>query len=208
VILPRPSRATAWAKAARRKNITHQQKKLTTRTIKAFRDRFNIRSRRQLATSRSTSRPKDSAGDAKYLHERAQALGGYLPQRRTQGRRALAGAAADRVRALLEGHRRGREISTTMAFVRILTLLRDKAIGRASCRSCPTRRAPSAWKACSARSASTTSGPALHAGRQADQLMYYREDKDGQILQEGINEAGAMSSGSPRRRRTAPTTAS
>jgi pyruvate dehydrogenase E1 component len=89
-----------------------------------------------------------------------------------------------------------REMSTTMAFVRMLGILTEATSrsASASSRSCRTNRAPSAWKACSASSASTRRSASSTTPEDADQLMFYKEDKHGQILQEGINEAGAMSS--------------
>ncbi len=96
-------------------------------------------------------------------------------------------------KAILDPTAEGREISTTQAYVRVITvLLRDAIAGQArGARSWWTRRAPSAWKACSARSASSTSSGQLYEPVDKDQVSYYREDKAGQILQEGINEAGA-----------------
>jgi pyruvate dehydrogenase E1 component len=126
--------------------------------------------------------------------ERREALGGYLPQRRRTSSTARDPPLCPRSTRCSKATGEGREISTTMAFVRMLTtLLRDKEIGRASCRSCrrgahlrhgrhvpPDRHLRQVGQ--------------LYKPQDADQLMYYREAKDGQILQEGINEAGAMAS--------------
>ena len=88
-----------------------------------------------------------------------------------------------------------REISTTMAFVRVLAaLLRDKQIGRTWSRSSPTSRARSGWRACSARSGSTRPVGQLYQPQDSEQLMFYKEDEHGQILEEGITEAGSISS--------------
>ena len=112
--------------------------------------------RRHSSTERAVLPPgRGLAGSRSTCKERRAALGGSLPQRRAQGRRIAASAGARRVRAPAQGQRRARDL-TTMAFVQALniTAARQGRSARASCRSSPTRRAPSAWKACSARSAS------------------------------------------------------
>jgi pyruvate dehydrogenase E1 component len=145
-------------------NITHQQKKLARGAESAFRDRFNIPiSDEQLARCRTTGRRPDSdercatcasAASARRLPAAAPSSAARWRSRRWRpSRRVLEGSGE-------------REISTTMAFVRMLTtLLRDKNIGKNIVPIVPDEAAPSAWKACSASSASTIRGPALRARR-------------------------------------------
>jgi pyruvate dehydrogenase E1 component len=144
----------------------HQTKKLTTRTSGLPRPLQHPDPGRKLAEI-PFYKPADDTPEMKYLHERRKALGGYLPQRRAKADEQFTVPSLETFKSVLEPTAEGREISTTQAYVRFLTqLLRDKAWARASCRSWSTRRAPSAWKACSARSASTTRRARSTAGRQ------------------------------------------
>ena len=129
-----------------------------------------------------------------YLREHREALGGSLPAR-VPIAPSLDVPPLSAFDAILKGSGE-RTISTTMAFVRALsTILRDKTHrARASCRSWPTSRARSAWRACSASSASSARWASSTRPEDSEQLMFYREDRKGQILQEGITEAGALSS--------------
>jgi pyruvate dehydrogenase E1 component len=157
--------------------VTHQQKKMgDLESLREFRDRFDL----PIKDSELESLPylkfaRDSSKEVAYLRERRMALGGYLPQRRSQGRAARS-APLSAFDALLKASGEGRELSTTMAFVRIIEHPAARPAHRSSawCPSCPTNRAPSAWKACSARSASGFQvGPALRAAgrRPADVLQ-------------------------------------
>ncbi len=120
----------------------------------------------------------------------AARCGGYLPRRDTNVP-PLELPPISTYQALLDGSGE-REISTTMAFVRIQTaLLKDKNEGKFIVPIGRMRRAPSAWKACSARSASTRQWGSLYTPQDSEQLMSYKEDRKGQMLEEGINEAGS-----------------
>jgi len=124
------------------------------------------------------------------MRERRNALGGYLPQRRRRVEPMPVPPLATFERLLKSTEER--EISTTMAFVQMLQiLLRDKALGKRVVPIVPTSRARSAWRHVPPARHLEPARPALHA-EDADQLMFYKESKDGQILQEGINEAGGM----------------
>ncbi len=135
---------------------------------------------------------EDSA-EMKYLRARREALGGYLPQRRRKSA-ALAMPPLSTFQRLLENSGE-REISTTMAFVQMLgTLVRDKVIGKHIVPIVPDESRTFGMEGMFRQLGIYSSVGQLYKPQDADQLMYYREDKDGQVLQEGINEGGAMSS--------------
>ena len=149
-------------------------------------------------TSRSRSsrwcKPADDAPEMKYLHEQRQALGGYLP--RAQDRGAAAGDPGARPRSApcSKARATARSPPPWPSCASSRSCSRTRTSARTSCPSCPTRRAPSAWKACSARSASTARRASSTRRVDSEQLMSYREDKKGQMLEEGINEAGSTCS--------------
>jgi pyruvate dehydrogenase E1 component len=178
VLLVKTVKGYGMGKAGEGKNTVHQTKKLTDEDIKYIRDRFNIPiPTASWPRSRSTSRPTTRR---KCVPARApQGLGGYLPTPH-QGRRELHRAVAGDLQGVLEPTAEGREISTTQAYVRFLTsCCATRRWARAWCPSWWTRPAPSAWKGCSARSASTTPQGQLYTPVDKDQVMYYKEDKAG-----------------------------
>src|SRR5262249_27558580 len=138
-------------------------------------------------------KPADDSEEMKYLHEQRKSLGGYLPAR-TAAAPVLQVPGIEAFNALIDGTA-DREISTTMALVRILTMLvKDKTSATHVVPSVPDEPAPSAMEAISRRAGISPSGGQLYTPQDADQLMFYREDKQGQILEEGINEAGSLCS--------------
>ena len=182
-------------KAGEGKNNVHQTKKLTDEDIKAFRDRFNIPIPDSELPNIPFYKPADDTPEMQYLHERRKALGGYLPQRRTKADEQFTVPSLDVFKSVMDPTPEGREISTTQAYVRFLTqLLRDQALG--------PRIVPilvDEARTFGMEGLFRQIGIYNPAGQQytpvdKDQVMYYREDKAGQILQEGINEAGGMSS--------------
>ena len=195
VLLIKTVKGFGMGKSGEGKNNVHQTKKLTDDDIKAFRDRFNIPVPDSQIASIPFYKPADDTPEMRYLHERRQALGGYLPHRRTRSDESFTVPPIDTFKAVLEPTALGREISTTQAFVRFLTqLLRDAALG--------TRVVPilvDEARTFGMEGLFRQIGIYNPAGQQytpvdKDQVMYYREDTQGQILQEGINEAGGMSS--------------
>ena len=167
VILAKTVKGYGMGEAGEGKNITHQQKKIGENALRAFRDRYRIPIPDEQIAEAPFYKPPDDSPEIRYMHERRQALGGYLPARRARRADARGPRRSRSSTSLLKGSGE-REISTTMAFVRML----DRAHARPGARQArradraPTRRAPSAWRACSASSASTPSrGPALRAGR-------------------------------------------
>ncbi|HYC25071.1 MAG TPA: pyruvate dehydrogenase (acetyl-transferring), homodimeric type, partial [Roseiarcus sp.] len=194
VILAKTVKGYGMGEAGEGQMIAHQQKKLGDHALKAFRDRFNIPiSDEEVAKVPFLKLPEK--GEAmKYLRDRRAALGGYLPTRRRKSE-PLVIPELSAFDALLKATGEGREISTTMAFVRILTtLLRDKNIGPRIVPIVPDESRTFGMEGLFRQFGIYSQEGQRYRPQDADQLMYYREDAKGQILQEGINEPGAMAS--------------
>jgi pyruvate dehydrogenase E1 component len=193
VILAKTVKGYGMGVAGEGMNITHSQKKMGETHLKAFRDRFNIPiSDDQIGAAPFYKPPQDSP-EMQYMHEVRERLGGFLPSRRDEAA-VLPIPELDAFKPLLEGSG-DKEMSTTMALVRILTILvRDKAIGKYLVPIVPDEARTFGMEGMFRQLGIYSSIGQLYEPVDADQVMYYREDKKGQILQEGINEAGAMSS--------------
>ncbi|HHI77171.1 MAG TPA: pyruvate dehydrogenase (acetyl-transferring), homodimeric type, partial [Gammaproteobacteria bacterium] len=193
VILAKTVKGYGMGEAGEGQNITHSQKKMGEEALRHFRDRFNIPIPDEQIASAPYFKPAPDSAEMRYLHERRAELGGYLPARRTQGNKLKIPELAT-FKALLEGSGE-REMSTTMAFVRFLTtLIRDKEVGRFVVPIVPDEARTFGMEGMFRQLGIYSSVGQLYTPVDSDQVMYYREDKKGQILQEGINEAGAMSS--------------
>ncbi len=193
VILAKTIKGYGMGEAGEGQNITHQQKKMGTSSIKAFRDRFSVPIPDEQLEKVPFYRPPEDAPEMQYLRSRTAAMGGSLPSRR---RRAapLEVPPLSAFEAQLKGTA-DREVSTTMAFVRILnTLVRDKKIGKFVVPIVPDESRTFGMEGMFRQLGIYSSVGQLYTPQDADQLMFYKEDKSGQILQEGINEPGAMSS--------------
>jgi pyruvate dehydrogenase E1 component len=195
VLLIKTVQGFGMGKAGEGKNTVHQTKKLTDEDIKYMRDRFNFPIPDSELSKIPFYKPAADTPEMKYLHERRKALGGYLPHRRTKAEESFTVPSLDIFKSVMEPTAEGREISTTQAYVRFLTqLLRDQALG--------PRVVPilvDEARTFGMEGLFRQIGIYNPAGQQytpvdKDQVMYYKEDKAGQILQEGINEAGGMSS--------------
>jgi pyruvate dehydrogenase E1 component len=195
VILAKTIKGFGMGRAGEAKNPTHQLKKLDRDSIREFRDRFGIPVPDERLAELPFYRPSEDSPEMQYMHERRRALGGYLPQRRRASSEKLPAPPLSAFQSVLEPTAQGREISTTQAFVRILTtLLRDKTLGP---RVVPI--VPDEARTFGMEGMFRQLGIYAHEGQKyvpvdKDQVMYYREDASGQILEEGINEAGAFSS--------------
>ena len=140
-------------------------------------------------------KPADDSPEMKYLHERRAALGGYLPQRRQQADEQLVVPPLSAFQTMLEPTAEGREISTTASYVRVLTaLLRDSSLGQRVVPIMVDESRTFGMEGLFRQIGIFSQVGQLYEPVDKDQVMYYREDKAGQILQEGINEAGGMSS--------------
>jgi len=193
VILAKTIKGYGLGEAGEGKNVTHQQKKLNEEELKHFRDRFDIPISDSAIAEAPFFRPDDNSPEIKYIQERRRALGGYLPKRITSIP-ALKTPDENVFKEFLNGSG-NLEVSTTMAFVGMLTkLLKDKEIGK---RIVPI--VPDEARTFGMESLFRQIGIYSHVGQvydpvDRDNLLYYREAKDGAILEEGITEAGAMSS--------------
>ena len=193
VILAKTIKGYGMGESGEAQNITHQQKKMGTTSIRAFRDRFKLPITDAELEKLPYLKFADGSPELEYMRGHRMALGGYLPQRR----RAVAPQPVPPLSAfdaLLKATGEGREISTTMAFVRILnTLLKDKVLGRRVVPIVPDESRTFGMEGMFRQYGIWNQQGQNYVPQDADQLMFYKESKDGQMLQEGINEAGAMS---------------
>jgi pyruvate dehydrogenase E1 component len=193
VILAKTVKGYGMGEAGEGQNVTHQQKKMGTASIRAFRDRFNVPIPDDQLEQVPFFKPPADSPEMQYLRERVKAMGGHLPARRKKAN-PIAVLPLSAFEAQLKGTE-GREISTTMAFVRILnTIIRDKKVGKYVVPIVPDESRTFGMEGMFRQLSIYSHVGQLYTPQDADQLMFYKEDKTGQILQEGINEAGAMSS--------------
>ena len=193
VILAKTVKGFGMGSAGEGQNIAHQQKKLDIEALKEFRDRFNIPVSNKDIDSIPYCKPDSNSIEMQYLHEKRQSLGGYLPKRRIKAPKLMI-PALKIFKTQLDGSG-DREISTTMAFIRMLTaLVRDKKIGKNIVPIVPDEARTFGMEGMFRQIGIYSSKGQLYTPQDAGQLMYYREDKKGQILEEGINEAGAFCS--------------
>jgi len=195
VLLIKTVKGFGMGKSGEGKNTAHQTKKLIDEDVRAFRDRFNMPIPDDQLHEIPFYKPADDTPEMRYLHERRQALGGYLPHRRTKADEQLKVPELDAFKVVLEATAEGREISTTQAYVRFLTqLLRDKEIGPRIVPILVDEARTFGMEGLFRQIGIYNPEGQQYTPVDKDQVMYYREDKAGQILQEGINEAGGMSS--------------
>ncbi|MDF3009543.1 MAG: pyruvate dehydrogenase subunit [Burkholderiales bacterium] len=195
VILAKTIKGYGLGKQGQAKNPTHQLKKVDTGTIREMRDRLRVPVPDEKLDELPFYIPPPDSPEMKYLHERRKALGGYLPQRRRKADQAPAVPPLSAFEQILKGSGEGREISTTMAFVRVLTaLIRDKEIGKRIVPIVPDEARTFGMEGMFRQLGIYSSEGQKYEPVDKDQVMFYREDKQGQILEEGINEAGAFSS--------------
>ncbi|MFC2254226.1 pyruvate dehydrogenase (acetyl-transferring), homodimeric type [Labrys portucalensis] len=194
LILAKTVKGYGMGEAGEGQNITHQQKKMGEHSLKEFRDRFGLT---EITDEKLAEIPfirfEEGSKELAYLSQRRAALGGSLPSRRAKST-ALEVPPLSAFDAQLKSTE-GREISTTMAFVRVLnTLLRDKQIGKRVVPIVPDESRTFGMEGMFRQFGIFSQVGQLYRPEDANQLMFYKEDKSGQLLQEGINEAGAMSS--------------
>jgi pyruvate dehydrogenase E1 component len=193
VILCKTVKGYGMGEAGEGKNITHQQKKMGEEALKAFRDRFDIPVPDADIAEAPYYKPADDSPEMVYLRERTAALGGFVPQRR-QKSAPLSIPDIGIFDAVLEGSGE-REISTTMAFVRLLNaLVRDKQLGPRVVPIVPDEARTFGMEGMFRQLGIYSAVGQLYEPVDHDQVMYYREDIRGQILEEGITEAGGISS--------------
>ncbi len=195
VLLVKTVKGFGMGKSGEGKNTAHQTKKLTDEDIKLFRDRFNIPVPDADLPHLPFYKPADDTPEMQYLHARRKALGGYLPHRRTKADESLSVPPLETFKSVLEPTPEGREISTTQAYVRFLsTLLRDASLGPRAVPILVDEARTFGMEGLFRQIGIYNPDGQKYTPVDKDQVMYYKEEKSGQILQEGINEAGGMSS--------------
>jgi len=195
VLLVKTVKGYGMGKAGEGKNTAHQTKKLSDEDIRYMRDRFNIPIPDSELPKIPFYKPADDTPEMRYLHERRKALGGYLPHRRAKSSESFAVPALETFKAVLEPTAEGREISTTQAYVRFLTqLLRDQTLGPRVVPILVDEARTFGMEGLFRQIGIYNPKGQQYTPVDKDQVMYYKEDKAGQILQEGINEAGGMAS--------------
>jgi pyruvate dehydrogenase E1 component len=195
VLLVKTVKGFGMGKSGEARNTAHQTKKLDDEAIREMRDRFAIPIPDDKLADIPFFKPADDSPEMKYLHERRAALGGYLPQRRPQADEVLPVPELSAFQNVLDKTAEGREISTTQSFVRIIsTLLRDQNLGKRIVPILVDESRTFGMEGLFRQIGIFNQQGQLYEPVDKDQVMYYREDKAGQILQEGINEAGGMSS--------------
>ena len=193
VILARTVKGYGLGEAGEGKNVTHQQKKLNEAELVHFRARFDIPLSEEEVTHAPFFRPAEDSPEIQYIHQRRSSLGSYLP-RRVPHVEPLPAPGDDLFQEFYEGTD-GREVSTTMVFVRILTkLLRDKQLGKLVVPIVPDEARTFGMEALFRQVGIYASTGQLYEPVDSDSLLYYKEDKTGQILEEGITESGSMAS--------------
>jgi pyruvate dehydrogenase E1 component len=193
VILAKTIKGFGMGKAGEGLNSAHQQKKLGDEALREVRDRFNIQITDEEIAGLTFRKPSGDSEELKYLQEHRAALGGYLPARYSSAPPLIV-PPLEAFSTLLDGTA-DREISTTMALVRMLTaLVKDKNIGKHIVPIVPDEARTFGMEGMFRQIGIYSSVGQLYTPQDADQLMFYREDKQGQILEEGINEAGSLCS--------------
>jgi len=193
VILAKTIKGYGMGRAGEGQMITHQAKKMTEEALLQFRDRFELPLSDEQVLAAEYYKPSEDSPEMRYLRECRERLGGWLPARRTRARK-LEVPRLELFRNQLEGTGE-REISTTMAFVRILAaLLRDKQIGRRVVPVVPDESRTFGMEGLFRQVGIYSPVGQLYQPQDAAQLMFYKEDQQGQILEEGITEAGSISS--------------
>ena len=193
VILAKTVKGYGMGLAGEGQNITHQQKKMHEDALRQFRDRFNIPIPDDKIADAPFYRPPEDSPEITYMKERRKKLGGFLLEKWPHAK-SLAVPGVSIHDKLLKGSE-GREISTTMAFVRILNaLLKEKSFGKHIVPIIPDEARTFGMEGLFRQLGIYSSEGQLYEPVDSDQVMYYREDRAGQILEEGINEAGAFAS--------------
>ncbi|CAM8380156.1 pyruvate dehydrogenase (acetyl-transferring), homodimeric type [Candidatus Methylopumilus planktonicus] len=193
VILAKTVKGYGMGDAGEGQNITHQQKSMDIDSLKAFRDRFDLQITNEEVEKLSFHKPAPDSPEIKYMMERREALGGFVPQRKRKGN-SLKTPPLSAFENMLTATGE-REISTTMAFVRILsTLVRDKELGKYIVPIVPDEARTFGMEGMFRQLGIYSSVGQLYEPQDSDQVMFYKEQTDGQILEEGINEAGSFSS--------------
>jgi len=192
VILAKTIKGYGMGESGQAQNITHQQKKMSDESLKRFRDNYDLPVTDEQLHDLTYLTFDEGSKELAYMKQRRAELGGHLPSRRSKSY-ALDVPVLSDFKALLEASGEGREISTTMAFVRLLNILvKDKNIGKRIVPIVPDESRTFGMEGMFRQLGIWSQVGQLYTPQDADQLMFYKEDKHGQVLQEGINEAGGL----------------
>lgn len=192
VILAKTIKGYGMGDSGQAQNTSHQQKKMSMESIKRIRDRYQLPVNDEDLINLPYLRFAEDSEELTYMRQRRVDLGGYLPTRRTKAY-PLEVPPLSTFKAMLDGTGEGHEISTTMAFVRILNLLvKDKQIGKRIVPIVPDESRTFGMEGMFRQLGIWSQVGQLYTPQDAEQLMFYKEDKHGQVLQEGINEAGGL----------------
>jgi len=193
VVLAHTIKGYGLGEAGEGRNITHQQKKLNEAELEHFKSRFEIPIPDDAARSASFYKPPDGSPEMAYMHERRRLLGGYMPQRAVPPSQIEA-PPLEYLKESLEGSS-GREVSSTMALVRVITmLLKHPQLGKRVVPIIPDEARTFGMESLFRQYGIYASQGQLYQPHDAEMFLYYKESKDGQILEEGITEAGSMAS--------------
>ncbi len=192
IILAKTVKGYGMGESGEAQNTSHQQKKMSLESLRRFRDKYELPvSDDELTKLPYLKLPEDSK-ELKYMQQRRVELDGYLPSRRTKAD-PLKIPSLQSFKSVLEGSRKGHEISTTMAFVKILNILvKDKNIGKHIVPIVPDESRTFGMEGMFRQLGIWSQVGQLYTPQDAEQLMFYKEDKHGQVIQEGINEAGGL----------------
>ncbi|WP_428026107.1 pyruvate dehydrogenase (acetyl-transferring), homodimeric type [Arcobacter sp.] len=194
VILAKTVKGYGMGEAAEGKNIAHGVKKVDLKSLRQFRDRFDIPVTDDEIEKLPYYLPAEDSEEMKYIKERRAALGGFVPQRRETFTEKLVLPELSAFDSILQGSA-DREISTTMAFVRVLNILvKDKQIGKRIVPIVPDEARTFGMEGMFRQLGIYAAEGQKYIPQDKDQVAYYKEDKKGQVLQEGINELGSMGS--------------
>lgn len=194
VILAKTVKGYGLGAAGEGKNIAHNVKKMDASSVELYRDRFNIPLSDEACANLEYYKFDEDSPEMKYLREKREALKGYMPVRRANSTEELPAPPLKAFEAITKGSG-DREISTTMAFVRVLTvMLKDKQMGQRVVPIIPDEARTFGMEGLFRQVGIYSNSGQKYVPQDKDQVAYYREDKKGQVLQEGINELGAMSS--------------
>lgn len=192
VVLTKTVKGYGMGRSGEAQNITHQQKKMSMESLRIFCERFELPVAEEDIKNLPYLTFEEGSKELEYMKERRKELGGYLPARREKSV-ALEVPELKAFESLLEATAEGREISTTMAFVRILNILvKNKKIGNRVVPIVPDESRTFGMEGMFRQLGIWSHIGQLYTPQDSDQLMFYKEDQHGQVLQEGINEAGGM----------------
>jgi len=194
VILAQTVKGYGLGEAGEGKNITHQQKKLNEQELREFRSRFGIPISDEEVAEAPFYRPSEDSEEIKYLMDRRKSLGGFVPKREAERSPALKIPGDEFFKEFYQGNG-DREVASTMAFVHLLTkLLKDKNIGKNIVPIVPDEARTFGMESLFRMVGIYSHNGQIYEPVDKESLLYYKEQKDGQILEEGITEAGSMSS--------------